>query len=49
VLGISVWLVFEFYDTTWPSLVPALLTSLLAMIAGSYLWPKQMVIENGNN
>jgi Na+/proline symporter len=49
VLGISVWIVFEFYDTTWPGLVPALLTSVLAMIAGSYLWPKQMVIENGNN
>ena len=40
VSGITVWIVFEFYKTTWPSLVPALLVSLLAMIAGSYAWPK---------
>ena len=40
VSGITVWIVFEFQKTTWPSLVPALLVSLLAMIAGSYAWPK---------
>jgi solute:Na+ symporter, SSS family len=48
VSGITVWIVFEFYKTTWPSLVPALLISLLAMIAGSYVWPK-IAIENGND
>jgi SSS family transporter len=40
VSGITVWMVFEFQKTTWPSLVPALLVSLLAMIAGTYAWPK---------
>lgn len=40
VSGITVWIVYEFRDTTWPSLVPALLVSLLAMIIGSYAWPK---------
>ena len=40
VSGIAVWIVFEFHKITWPSLVPALLVSLLAMIAGSYAWPK---------
>jgi SSS family solute:Na+ symporter len=48
VSGIAVWIVFEFYETTWPSLVPALLVSLLAMIAGSYVWPK-IAKSNGNN
>jgi len=40
VSGIAVWIVFEFHKTTWPSLLPALLVSILAMIAGSYAWPK---------
>ena len=48
VSGIVVWIVFEFYKTTWPSLVPALLVSLLAMIIGSYMWPK-IAKSNGNN
>ncbi|HMI65768.1 MAG TPA: sodium:solute symporter family protein [Cyclobacteriaceae bacterium] len=48
VSGIAVWIVFEFNETTWPSLVPALLVSLLAMIAGSYVWPK-IAKSNGNN
>jgi len=48
VSGIAVWIVFEFNETTWPSLVPALLVSLLAMITGSYMWPK-IAKSNGNN
>jgi len=48
VLGIAVWIVFEFYKTTWPSLVPALLVSLLAMIAGSYAWPKIVTANEYN-
>jgi SSS family solute:Na+ symporter len=48
ILGITVWIVFEVYDTTWPSLVPALLVSLLAMVIGSYSWPKTE-IEHGNH
>ncbi len=48
VSGIVVWIIFEFYKTTWPSLVPALLVSLLAMIIGSYMWPK-IAKSNGNN
>ncbi len=39
VLGILSWIIFELYETTWPSLVPATLISTGAMIAGSYLWP----------
>ena len=48
-VGMAVWIIFEFYKTTWPSLVPALLVSLLAMIVGSYVWPKTTVRENGNH
>lgn len=39
VLGITTWIIFELYETTWPSLVPATMASLGAMIAGSYIWP----------
>lgn len=42
VLGIATWIIFEFYETAWPSLVPATLISLAAMVAGSFIWPKKM-------
>lgn len=41
VLGMMTWIIFEFYDTAWPSLVPATLVSLAAMIGGSFIWPKR--------
>ncbi|MGC1240586.1 MAG: sodium:solute symporter family protein [Chryseosolibacter sp.] len=41
VLGIVTWIIFEFYETSWPSLVPATLISMAAMIAGSFIWPKR--------
>jgi SSS family solute:Na+ symporter len=40
VLGMLTWIIFEFYETTWPSLVPALGVSILAMIVGSFVWPQ---------
>ena len=40
VLGLLTWIIFELYGTSWPSLVPATLVSIAAMIAGSYVWPK---------
>ncbi len=47
VLGIVTWIIFEIYETSWPSLVPATLSSLLAMIAGSLIWPRaEMNDEN---
>ena len=39
VAGMCSWIIFEFYETEWPSLVPATLISLVAMIAGSLIWP----------
>jgi SSS family transporter len=42
VLGILTWIIFEFYETSWPSLVPATLVSVAAMIAGSFIWPKKV-------
>jgi hypothetical protein len=41
VLGMLTWIIFEFCETTWPSLVPATLVSMAAMVAGSFLWPKK--------
>ena len=39
VCGIATWIIFEVLNTSWPSLVPALLVSLFAMVAGSLVWP----------
>lgn len=41
VLGMITWIIFTFSDTDWPSLFPATLVSLIAMVAGSYLWPQK--------
>ncbi len=44
ICGTATWALFEWYDTSWPSLFPATLVSFVAMILGS-LWPqKQMEI-----
>lgn len=43
VLGILVWVIFEIYETNWPSLVPALVVSIIAMVAGSLVWPSTEV------
>lgn len=40
VLGILTWIIFELFQTRWPSLVPATLVSIGAMVGGSLLWPK---------
>ena len=47
VLGMFTWIIFEFYETSWPSLVPATLVSVGAMVAGTFLWPKKT--EHGKN
>lgn len=39
VLGMITWIIFEVYETTWPSLVPATLASLVGMISGSLAKP----------
>jgi len=38
VLGTFAWFIFERLETGWPSLVPGLLVSVLAMIMGSLFW-----------
>ncbi len=40
VLGMLTWIIFEIYETSWPSLVPATLVSVGGMIAGSFIWPR---------
>jgi Na+/proline symporter len=39
VIGMLSWIIFEAYETGWPSLVPATLLSMAAMIIGSLGWP----------
>jgi len=39
VLGMITWIIFEAFETTWPSLIPATIVSLVGMIVGSYAWP----------
>jgi len=41
VLGMLTWAIFQFYDTTWPILVPALIVSIIALIVGSLVWPEK--------
>jgi SSS family solute:Na+ symporter len=41
VAGMITWIIFEAIETSWPSLMPATVVSLLAMIAGSYAWPQE--------
>lgn len=41
VIGIITWIIFEVYESSWPSLVPATLASLAAMIIGSLAWPEK--------
>lgn len=38
VLGTFTWFIFERLDTDWPSLIPGLAVSVLAMIIGSLIW-----------
>jgi Na+/proline symporter len=37
VCGITTWIIFEFYQTEWPSLLPATLVSFVSLIFGSLL------------
>lgn len=41
VLGMLTWIIFELYETQWPSLVSATLVSVAAMIGGSFIWPQK--------
>lgn len=44
-LGMLTWIIVEIYETEWPSLVPATLVSLVAMVTGSLVWPQQQQAE----
>lgn len=39
--GIGTWIIFEFYETTWPSLLPATFISFAGMIGGSLLFEEK--------
>ena len=41
VIGIITWIIFEVWETDWPSLVPATLASFAGMVAGSLIWPEK--------
>jgi Na+/proline symporter len=41
VSGMATWVIFEAFKTTWPSLMPALIVSLVAMVVGSLIWPNK--------
>lgn len=42
VIGIITWIIFEVYESEWPSLVPATLASFVGMLTGSLLWPEKL-------
>jgi solute:Na+ symporter, SSS family len=42
VIGMLSWIIFEFYETDWPTLIPATMLSIGAMIVGSIFWPDKI-------
>jgi solute:Na+ symporter, SSS family len=48
VLGILTWVVARQLDLSWPSLIPAVIVSILAMIGGSLFW-KEKEVKHGEN
>ncbi|WP_276373853.1 sodium:solute symporter family protein [Chryseolinea sp. H1M3-3] len=42
VIGIITWIIFEVYETGWPSLIPATIASFIAMLMGSLIWPEKL-------
>jgi solute:Na+ symporter, SSS family len=40
-LGMATWIFFELYPLEVPALVPAVIVSFVAMVAGSLIWPAQ--------
>ena len=45
ILGTFVWFIFERMDTGWPSLVPGVVVSVLAMVIGSLVWKNKIVVK----
>ena len=39
--GMGTWIAFEFYETSWPSLLPATFVSFVGLIGGSLLFEKK--------
>ncbi|MFZ6010733.1 MAG: sodium:solute symporter family protein [Bacteroidota bacterium] len=48
VFGMLTWIIFEAYETSWPSLIPATLVSIVALITGSLLWPNREITYDQN-
>jgi solute:Na+ symporter, SSS family len=48
VSGIVTWFIANQLEITWPSLVPALLVSILAMIGGSLIWKDKLIVHGKN-
>ena len=42
VIGIITWIIFEVYESEWPSLIPATMASLVGMVVGSLVWPEKL-------
>ena len=49
VFGMITWIIFETFETGWPSLVPAKVISIIMMVAGSLIWPNSEVNDYGKN
>jgi solute:Na+ symporter, SSS family len=46
VLGMFAWFIFEQFQSSWPSLIPGTIVSMIAMVVGSLLWPKKEKDDN---
>ncbi|HYC85204.1 MAG TPA: sodium:solute symporter family protein [Chryseosolibacter sp.] len=48
VFGMAAWIIFEVYDTGWPSLVPATIVSIMLMVGGSLIWPQKRLQDDNH-
>jgi XapX domain-containing protein len=44
-VGIVTWIIFEVLETDWPSLAPATFASLVGMVFGSLIWPRNKEVN----
>ena len=48
VLGMVTWAIFQFYETSWPVLIPGVIVSITALLIGSLLWPQKQKVTTSS-
>ena len=48
VLGMVTWAIFQFFETSWPVLIPGVIVSITALLIGSLLWPQKQKVTTSS-